>query len=129
MLHLILQIFNDHNECVKSLKIVEPTSYRRERSLGEKERTLCGFFPVSHKNTKDKRIVLRIMAKNTRYERVSAVAVAMMGRGKWSTKDYEILENIFIPSNAGKSASINIKVLRKAELLRCRGFTKFSKLV
>ncbi|GBM42701.1 Fatty acyl-CoA reductase 1 [Araneus ventricosus] len=31
------------------------------------------------------------MAKNKRNERVSAVAVAMMGRGKWSTKDYEIL--------------------------------------
>ncbi|GBN79921.1 hypothetical protein AVEN_118218-1, partial [Araneus ventricosus] len=53
------------------------------------------FFPVSDKNTKEKKIVLRIMAKNTRYERVSAVAVAMMGREKWSTKDYEILARWF----------------------------------
>ncbi|GBN03298.1 hypothetical protein AVEN_165051-1 [Araneus ventricosus] len=35
------------------------------------------------------------MAKNTRYERVSAVAVAMMVSGKWSTKDYEILSRWF----------------------------------
>ncbi|GBN60752.1 hypothetical protein AVEN_128922-1 [Araneus ventricosus] len=92
MLHLILQFFNDHNECLKSFKIVEPTSYRRERA--SPENTLqC--FPVSDKNTKEKRIVVRIMAKNKRYERVSAVAVAMMGRGKWSTKDYEILARWF----------------------------------
>ncbi|GBN99382.1 hypothetical protein AVEN_169156-1 [Araneus ventricosus] len=101
MLHLILQIFNDHNEYVKSLKIVEsiPTGGRGPKE--KKKEHYAVFFPVSDKNTKDKRIVLRIMAKNTRYERVSGVAVAMMGRGKWSTKDYEILENIFIPSNAG----------------------------
>ncbi|GBM76352.1 hypothetical protein AVEN_5909-1 [Araneus ventricosus] len=55
------------------------------------------FFPVSDKNTKEKRIVVRIMAKNTRYERVSAFAAAMMGRGKWSTKDYEILGKYFYP--------------------------------
>ncbi|GBM80069.1 hypothetical protein AVEN_227809-1 [Araneus ventricosus] len=53
------------------------------------------FFPVSDKNTKEKRIVVWIMAKNTRYERVSAVDVVMMGRGKWSTKDYEILARWF----------------------------------
>ncbi|GBO26049.1 hypothetical protein AVEN_170593-1 [Araneus ventricosus] len=76
--------------------------YVRGRGPKEKKKEhYAGFFPVSDKNTKDKRIVLRIMAKNPRYERVSAVAVAMMGKGKWSTKDYEILENIFIPINAG----------------------------
>ncbi|GBM67377.1 hypothetical protein AVEN_169605-1 [Araneus ventricosus] len=53
------------------------------------------FFPDSDKNTKEKRIVVRIMAKNTRYERVSAFGAAMMGRGKWSTKDYEILARWF----------------------------------
>ncbi|GBM74377.1 hypothetical protein AVEN_78653-1 [Araneus ventricosus] len=53
------------------------------------------FFPISDKNTKEKRIIVRIMAINKRYERVSAVAVAMMGRGKWSTKDYEILARWF----------------------------------
>ncbi|GBO12347.1 hypothetical protein AVEN_31465-1 [Araneus ventricosus] len=52
-------------------------------------------FPNSDKNTKEKRFVVRIMAKNKRYERVSAVAVAMMGRGKWSTKEYEILARWF----------------------------------
>ncbi|GBN09414.1 hypothetical protein AVEN_205289-1 [Araneus ventricosus] len=35
------------------------------------------------------------MAKNKRYERVSDVAVAIMGRGKWSMKDYEILTRWF----------------------------------
>ncbi|GBN04825.1 hypothetical protein AVEN_1912-1 [Araneus ventricosus] len=49
------------------------------------------FFPVGNKNTKEKRIVVRIRAKFKRYERVFAVAVVMMGREKWSTKDYEIL--------------------------------------
>ncbi|GBM40862.1 hypothetical protein AVEN_14787-1 [Araneus ventricosus] len=49
------------------------------------------FIPVSDKNTKEKIIVVWIMAKKPRYERVSVVAVAMMGRGKWSTKDHEIL--------------------------------------
>ncbi|GBM25018.1 hypothetical protein AVEN_50356-1 [Araneus ventricosus] len=82
-------------ERVKSFKIVEPTSYQMERALGEKERSLSVFFLVSDKNTKEMRIVVWIMAKNKRYERVSGVAVAVMGRGKWSTKDYEILARWF----------------------------------
>ncbi|GBM12159.1 hypothetical protein AVEN_39490-1 [Araneus ventricosus] len=53
------------------------------------------FFLSVDKNTKEKRIVVRITAKNTRYERVSAVAVAVMGRGKRSTKDYEFLARWF----------------------------------
>ncbi|GBN43651.1 hypothetical protein AVEN_262630-1 [Araneus ventricosus] len=61
----------------------------------EKKKEHYTVFPVSDKNTKEKRIVVRIMAKNIRHERVSAVAVAMMGRGKWSTKDYEILARWF----------------------------------
>ncbi|GBN91528.1 hypothetical protein AVEN_81825-1 [Araneus ventricosus] len=50
---------------------------------------------VSDINTNEKRIVFRIMAKTTRYERVSAVAVAMKGRGIWRTKDYEIFARWF----------------------------------
>ncbi|GBM47249.1 hypothetical protein AVEN_136843-2-1, partial [Araneus ventricosus] len=61
----------------------------------EKKNEHYAVFPVSDKNTKEKIIVVRIKAKNTRYERVSAVVVAMMGRGKWSTKDYEILAKWF----------------------------------
>ncbi|GBO13486.1 hypothetical protein AVEN_158398-1 [Araneus ventricosus] len=95
MLHLILQIFNDRNECLKSFKIVEPTSYRRERDLRGKRKNTMRFFLVSDQNTKEKRIVVRIMAKIKRHKRVSAVAVAMMGREKWSTKDYEILAKWF----------------------------------
>ncbi|GBL95618.1 hypothetical protein AVEN_24824-1 [Araneus ventricosus] len=54
------------------------------------------FFPVNDKNTKEKRIVVRIMAKNTRYERVSAVAVAMMGRENGGRRNgYEILARWF----------------------------------
>ncbi|GBN51351.1 hypothetical protein AVEN_136058-1 [Araneus ventricosus] len=53
------------------------------------------FTAVSDRNTKEKTIVVRITAKIKRYERVSAVAVAMMRRGKWSTKDYEILAKWF----------------------------------
>ncbi|GBM22188.1 hypothetical protein AVEN_190837-1 [Araneus ventricosus] len=81
------------------LLIPLPTGGRGPKE--KKKEQYAVFFPVSDENTKDKRIVLRIMAKNTRYERVSAVAVAMMGRGKWSTNNYEILEHIFTPSNAG----------------------------
>ncbi|GBM45777.1 hypothetical protein AVEN_208095-1 [Araneus ventricosus] len=35
------------------------------------------------------------MAQNTRYERVSAIAVEMMERGNWIAKDYEILARCF----------------------------------
>ncbi|GBM02528.1 hypothetical protein AVEN_178467-1 [Araneus ventricosus] len=64
------------------------------RSKKQKKKTVRSF-PVSDKNTKENRIVVRIMDKNTRYERVSAVAITMMGMGKWITKDYEIIARWF----------------------------------
>ncbi|GBO14398.1 hypothetical protein AVEN_25945-1 [Araneus ventricosus] len=65
------------------------------RGSKEKKKEHYAVFPVSDKNTKGKIIVVRIMANNTRYERISVVAVAIMGRGKLSTKDYEILAKWF----------------------------------
>ncbi|GBN05132.1 hypothetical protein AVEN_208845-1 [Araneus ventricosus] len=67
----------------------------RGRGPKQKKNEHYAVFPVSDKNNKEKIIVVRIMAKNTRYERISSVAVAMMDRAKCNAKDYEILARWF----------------------------------
>ncbi|GBM45096.1 hypothetical protein AVEN_152345-1 [Araneus ventricosus] len=76
-------------------RFLSPLPTRGRGPKEKKKEHYAVFFPVSDKNTKEKEIVVQIMAKSTRYERVSAVSVAIMGRGKWSTKDYNILARWF----------------------------------